>query len=108
MQTFAAANIDHVRIRRRYRDTSNRAGWLILEDWLPGSSIIGRLEYAAIHLRHIKNVWLRRHSHRCSCATAAERPDVEQTKRLQKFLFHLGHCRKRSCKSQQQSEGDER
>src|SRR5437588_6869669 len=76
MQTFAAADVNHVWIRSRHGDGANRTGWLIIEDWLPGPPVIGRLEDAAIDLGHVKCVRLRRDAGDRVRSAAAERPDI--------------------------------
>src|SRR5258708_38138116 len=91
MQSFAAAHINHVRIRRGYGDTTHRAGWLVCKNWIPGAAIVSRLEDSAIDLRHIKNVWLRRHACHRARSPATEWTNVAPVKRLQKVLTHLAH-----------------
>src|SRR4029453_1573048 len=76
MQTFAATNVNHVRIRDRHGDCADRTGWLIIEDRLPGPPVISRPEYAAIDLRHVKCVRLRWNAGDRARSTAAERSDV--------------------------------
>ena len=76
MQTFAAADIDDVRIRNRNCDRPDRAGRLIIKNRLPGSPEIGRFEDTAIHLRSVKDVRLRGHTTDRARASAAVRTDV--------------------------------
>ena len=49
---------------------------MIVEDGQPGPAIIGRLEYAAIDLRHVEEVWLRRDAGYGAGSAAAERSDI--------------------------------
>ena len=81
MQTFAAPDVNHVRIRNRHRDRADRTRWLIIEDRLPRSPVIGRLEYAAVDLRHVKRVRLRRNAADRARSPAAKRSDVAPAQR---------------------------
>src|SRR5947207_9777869 len=76
MQAFAAADINDRRIRNRHCDSADRTGRLIVKNRLPGSPIVCRFEDAAIHLCHVKNIWLRGNAGDCTSPTAAERSDV--------------------------------
>src|SRR5438477_3076496 len=76
MQTFAAANVNDVRIGNRHRDGADRAGWLIVKNRLPCSSVIGGFENAAVDLRHVKDIWLGRNAGDGVCATTAKRANV--------------------------------
>jgi len=60
MQSFAAANVNDIRIRWRDHDRADRCCRLIIENWLPGAAVIDRFENAAVHRRHVENVRLRR------------------------------------------------
>src|SRR5947207_2539642 len=82
MQAFAAADINDLRIRNRHCDSADRTGRLIVKNRLPGSSIVCRFEDAAIHLRHVKNIWLRGNAGDCTSPTAAERSDVAPSQRV--------------------------
>src|SRR5882724_3159769 len=76
MQTFAAPDVNHIRIRNRHRDGADRTGLLIVKDGLPGPPVIGRLENAAVDLSHVEYVRLRGDAGDRVCSTAAERSDV--------------------------------
>ena len=86
MQTFAAADINDIRIGNRHGDGTDRTGWLIIKDRLPGSPVIGRLENAAIDLRHVKDIWLRGNAGDRARSTAAEWSDVAPSQRARKTL----------------------
>ena len=75
LQTFAAPDVNNVRIRRRNRDRPNRSGRLIIEDRRPGAPIIVGLPHAAVHRANVENIRLTRHSRRRSRAPASKRPD---------------------------------
>src|SRR5205823_2429166 len=82
MQAFAAAHINDLRIRNRHCDSADRTGRLIVKNRLPGSPIVCRFEDAAIHLRHVKNIWLRGNPGDRTSPTAAERSDVAPSQRV--------------------------
>src|SRR5881394_1629842 len=99
MQSFAAADIDNVRVRNRNRDRANRSSGLIVKDRLPRPAVIGRFENAAIDLRKIKNIWLRRHTADGADASAAKRPNVSPAEHAGKILLRLGdECAKEESK----------
>src|SRR5690242_16167899 len=81
MQTFATANVNDVRIRNRYCDGADRAGWLIVENRQPGSSIIGGLKNATVDLRHVKDIWLGRNAGDGTGATSATWADIAPSQR---------------------------
>src|SRR6266550_245672 len=81
MQSFAAADINDFRIGNRHCDGADRTGWLIIKNRLPRPPIICRLEHAAIDLRHVKDIWLRKNAGDRASPTAAERSDVAPSQR---------------------------
>src|SRR5213082_3394513 len=81
MQTFAAANVNDVRIGNRHRDGADRAGWLIVKNRLPRSSEIGGFENPTVDLRHVKDIWLGRNAGDGVCAATAKRADVAPPQR---------------------------
>ena len=87
MQSFAAPDVNDVRIRNRNRQRADRAGRLIIENRLPGAPVIGRLENAAIDLREIENVRLRRHAANRAHPSAAVRPDVAPMEEVREILL---------------------
>ena len=86
MQAFTAADVDHVRIRNRNRHRSDGTGRLVVEDRLPGSAVVGRLEDTAIDLRDVKYIRLRRNSRHRPGSTAAERSDIAPMQSLLEIL----------------------
>ena len=85
MQSFAAPDVDDVGIGNRNRERADRAGRLIIENRLPGASVIVRLENAAIDLREIENVRLRRHARDRADPSAAVGPDVAPVEEVGKI-----------------------
>ena len=81
MQTFAAAHIKNVRIGNRYRDGADRPGWLIVENRLPGSSVIDCFENATVDLPHVKDVRLGRNAGDGVGTTTTKRADIAPTQR---------------------------
>src|ERR1022692_4468422 len=61
LQTFAAPDINNVRIRRRNGDGANGAGRLIVEDRRPGAPVVIGLPYAAVHRANVEDIRLTRH-----------------------------------------------
>src|SRR5438045_80110 len=76
MQSFAAADVDHVRIRNRNRDRTDGSRRLIVEDWLPGPAVIGCFENTAVDLREIKHIRLRGNTAHRADSPTTKRPDV--------------------------------
>ena len=64
-----------------YRDGANRAGWLIVKDRLPCSSVVGCFENATVDLRHVKDIRLGRNAGDGMGATTAKRADVAPPQR---------------------------
>src|SRR6185369_10627561 len=48
LQSFTTADVDRVRVRWRDCECADRARWLIVEDWFPRVTVIGRLPDAAV------------------------------------------------------------
>ena len=58
MEPFAAAHVDHVRIRRRHRHRADGAGGLVVEDGIPGAAVVVRLPDAAVVDADVEDVGL--------------------------------------------------
>ena len=76
LQPFTGADVDDARIGWRNGDRSDRARGLIVEDRVPGSSVIGGLEHPTIHRPDVEDVRLLAHAGRGLEPTAAEGSDV--------------------------------
>jgi len=76
LQSFAAADVDRVRIGRRDGNRADRSRRLIVEDRPPRPTGIGRLPHAAVHHADIERVRLRRNAGGGFRAPATERADV--------------------------------
>src|SRR5207248_3053692 len=79
LQTFAAANVDDVRIGRRNGDRADRAGRLIVEDRRPDAAVVGRLPDAAVVHADVEKARLSRHAGRGDGASAAKWSDAAPT-----------------------------
>src|SRR5579859_3532302 len=96
MQPFAAAYVNYIRIRESDRHCSDRAGRLLVEDWCPGTAIVGRLPHAAVAYAHIKDVGLVGHTGDglgASATEGANRPPVEGLKEVRAELLLRQHGR---------------
>ena len=58
VQSFAAADVDHIWIGGRYRDGADGTGWLVIEDGIPRPAVVVALPNAAVHRTEIENIWL--------------------------------------------------
>ncbi len=87
LQTFSAAHINHVRIRRRHGNRPHRpTASRIVKNRRPGIPGVGGLPHAAIHRRHIKKIWLSLHTAYCHRPPSAEWPNASPLQLLKKFL----------------------
>src|SRR6185437_7697455 len=59
VQSFAAADIDDIGIRRRDGDRTDGTGGLVVKDGLPSASVIVGLPHAAVADAHIEDIGLR-------------------------------------------------
>src|ERR1700732_4327285 len=96
MQSFAARDINDVGIRRSHRDGADRLRRLVIEDGIPGASVIIGLPYSAVDLANVENVGLGGNADSGSSAAAAKRtnhPPVEfLVSILGNLLRHAGSC----------------
>ena len=83
MQTFAAANINNVRIRRRNRDRANRSCRLLIKQRLPRAAIVGRLPHSTVHCADVENIRLAGNAAHRARPPAAKRPDIAPLHLLQ-------------------------
>ena len=74
-QAFPAAHVNNFRIGRGNGQRSYRAGRLIIEDRVPGASVIGGLPHSAVVRSHVENVGLSWHAADRNPASAAKRSD---------------------------------
>src|SRR5205823_1915069 len=89
LQSFAAANINNVRVGRSNRQSADGAGWLVVKNGIPGVAKIGGLPDAAIHGGHIENVRLMRHAGDGHGAASAERADAAPAHFGKELLIEL-------------------
>ena len=76
LKTLTAPHINHVRIRRRYGNGSNRARRLIIKKRRPRVAEVRRLPYPAVHRRHVKHICLLRHAGDRHRPPAPKRPNA--------------------------------
>src|SRR5436190_24352191 len=76
MQSFAAANVNDIRIRWRDHDRADRCCRLIIENRLPSAAVIDRIENAAVYRRHVENIRLRRDTTNRACPPTAVRSNI--------------------------------
>src|ERR1700733_2092773 len=72
-QTFSARHINDVWSRRGYSDGPDRLRVLGIKDRIPRATKVIGLPNPAIHLSHVENIWLTRHSARGASSPAARR-----------------------------------
>src|SRR5262249_13448569 len=72
---FAAADVDHVRVRGGDGDGADRCDRLRIEDRQPGAAGVGRLPDAAADRAEVEGARLPRHAGHAVDAAAAERSD---------------------------------
>ena len=75
LQSFPAADIDHIRIRRRNGDGADRPRRLVIENRVPRATVIVRLPHSAVHLPHVKHAGLAGHAGGSAGASAAKWAD---------------------------------
>jgi len=76
LKSFAAADVDDVRIGRRDRDGANRLRRLPVEDRCPRPAVIVRFPDTAVVDADVEDVRLLRHSGRADRPSATERSDM--------------------------------
>ena len=84
MQTFPATDVNDLRVGGRDDDSANRSSGLLVENWLPGASIIRRLPDASVDCADVENIRLAGNA-RCSASAST-------TKRADVAPMHLGEC----------------
>src|SRR5260370_41804025 len=89
LQSFAAANVNNVRIGRSHRQRADGAGGLIVENRVPGIAEISGLPYAAIDRGHVENIRLVRHAGGRHSAASAEWPHTAPAHFVIKLLVEL-------------------
>ena len=62
VQSFAAGDVDDVRIRRRDCNGADRLRGFVIEDGIPCAAVVVRLPHSAVHLSHVKHVGLAGHA----------------------------------------------
>jgi hypothetical protein len=72
VQSFPAADVDDVRVRRRDGNVSDRSRGRIVEDRLPGPAVVVGLPHAAVIHAHHKDARPRRHAGAADRSACAE------------------------------------
>src|SRR5205823_5556406 len=72
---LAAADVNHLRIRRRHGQRADRADRLPVEDRLPRAAGVDRLPHPAVHAAEVEMLRLARHARDREDAAGAKRPD---------------------------------
>src|SRR5439155_21912950 len=62
LNTFAACDVNDVRVGRRDGDGADVLRRLVVEDGRPGAAVVVRYPDAAVHLAHVKDIRLARHT----------------------------------------------
>ena len=75
VQSFAAGDVDDVRIRRRDCNGADRLRGFVIEDGIPCAAVVVRLPHSAVHLSHVKHVGLAGHAGGSAGASAAKGPN---------------------------------
>ncbi len=106
LQSLAASDVEHLRIRRRDGDRADRPGRLIVEDRRPHPTVVGGLPHAAVVHPYVEHVRLIRNPDCRHCSTAAVRPDHSppqlREKRRIELLRAEHRARRRRCDRGQQ------
>src|ERR1700719_1535426 len=76
LETFTAADVNHVGIGFGYRQGSYRAGRLIVKNGHPRITKIGGVPHTAVYGSHIKDIWLAGYTTDRHRATSAERTNT--------------------------------
>src|SRR5947209_17558195 len=79
LESFAAADVDDVGIRRREGESADGAGGLVVKDGFPDVAVVGRFPDAAIVGRHVEDVGLGGEACYADGASAAEGADHAPT-----------------------------
>src|SRR5262249_979346 len=79
VQSFAACDIDDIRVRRRHRNRSNRLCWLVLKNRIPSAPIVIALPDAPIDRAHVEHIRLARYSGYRPGTPASNRTDHAPT-----------------------------
>src|SRR5690348_12082444 len=89
LQTFSAANINHIRIGKSHSKRPHRTGRLIVKDRVPSVPKIRGFPDAAVHRGDIKDVRLMRHAGNSYGAPAAKRSDATPAHLAEKLWIEV-------------------
>ena len=95
---LAAADVDHVRIRRRHGQRADRADRLPVEDRQPRAASVDRLPHPAVHAAEVEMLRFARHAAHGEHAAAAERSDQAPVQILEEGRVDGDGEKKRGCK----------
>ena len=73
MQPLTAADIDNIRVRRRYGNRADGAGGLVVKDRLPRATVVVGLPHSAIAHANVKHIRLAGHASDAAGASATVR-----------------------------------
>src|ERR1017187_1933549 len=93
MESFTAADVNNLRVRRRNNDGADRSGGLLIENWLPRAAIVGGLPDASVDRADEEDIWLAGHTGCGASASTTEGADIAPThlgERLGVDLLGLG------------------
>src|SRR5229473_4217189 len=107
LQSFAAADIDDVRIGRSNGESADGAARLVVENRIPSVAEIGGLPDAAVDGGHVENVGLVRHAGDGNGAASAERADAAPAHFGIELLIELLGVRRSAKNSRDDESNDE-
>ena len=90
LQTFTAADVQHIRIGWRDFNGTNRSRRLRVEDRLPCASCVVGLPHTAIGDSHVEDVRLSGHTHCALGAAGTEGADLTPTDALNRTVWNRG------------------
>src|SRR6266550_1346640 len=88
-QAFPTAHVNNFRIGRRNGKRSHRTDGLIVEDRVPGASVVGGLPHSAVVWSHIENVGLSWHAADRNPAAGTKWSDQSPMQFLKQFAIKL-------------------
>ena len=95
LKTFAACDVNDVRVGRRDGDGADGLRRLVVEDGRPGAAVVVRFPDAAVHLAHVKDIRLARHTRhgaRSPAAMRANHAPAHALKHRVGILLGLAHA----------------
>jgi len=103
LQSFAAADVNNVRIGRGDGESADGAGGLIVENGIPGVAEVRGFPDAAVDGGHVEHIGLMRNARDGDGAASAERADAAPAHFGEEFLIEL----LRACRSAKNNSDDD-